>query len=616
MNLKKSMIIGIISLCILSAIVLSIMIVLLNDGNKKVLNEDFKNYESTNYKNQLKNYVNMAFSVIKKHYYQALKKEELEEVYGKQMKQAMDMAYGVAENNYKMYKQGKITEEEAKNNVISNIKKMRYNKGEGYIWINDTGRKYPKMIMHPTMPELDGRVLDDPKYNCANGEKKENLFIAAIKVCEENGHGFIDYLWPKPLEDGVTEEYKQKLSYVKLFDEWNWILGTGVYVESAMDEAKKDAIAELRDLRYNDGVGYFWINDTKKPFPKMIMHPTIPDLDGNILDKPEYYCAGKEKKNLFVAFNDICKKKGSGYVEYLWPKPIAKGVTEENVPKISYVKLFKEWNWIVGSGMYTDDIEKAIAKQEKNMSDNNVRFVITIIIVISIIITLAVFLGYLFLSKKILKPVSEIVEYLNEMAKGNLTIECEVNKGDIGEFRLIKEHIQNSVDELSSLISNIHQEAAGVYHASNETKKHIETLKTNLDDITTTTEELSSCVEETAATTEEMYSISDDLEITTKNVFGNIKNKNINSNNIMSYITSSTEKLMESISTMSKGISELATANGQNAVGTNEIARSVSDISVEAEKVANQADTLKKTAFKLMESVGVFSTKENGNGDI
>ena len=72
------------------------------------------------------------------------------------------------------------------------IKNIRYDQGTGYIWINDTTLPYPKMIMHPTAPSLDGEVLDNPKYNVAFGTNK-NLFSAFVEVCNEDGKGFVDY---------------------------------------------------------------------------------------------------------------------------------------------------------------------------------------------------------------------------------------------------------------------------------------------------------------------------------------------------------------------------------------------------------------------------------------
>jgi len=113
----------------------------------------------------------------------------------------------------------------------------------------------------------------------------------------------------------------------------------------SVDDAKKAAINAVRAMRY-DKVEYFWINDLKD---EMVMHPIKPELDGKKLDQIK----DKNGKFLFVAFNDTVKKNGAGFVDYLWPKP----GSEEGVPKISYVKGFEPWGWVIGSGIYIDDVD-------------------------------------------------------------------------------------------------------------------------------------------------------------------------------------------------------------------------------------------------------------------
>ncbi|MHB8910304.1 MAG: cache domain-containing protein [Syntrophales bacterium] len=110
------------------------------------------------------------------------------------------------------------------------------------------------------------------------------------------------------------------------------------------DDAQKSAIAAIKALRYGND-DYFWINDLQ---PRMIMHPMKPEMDGK--DLSDY--KDPTGKRLFVAFVDVCKKDGAGFVDYQWPKPGA----NKPVPKISYVKAFPAWGWIVGSGIYLDDL--------------------------------------------------------------------------------------------------------------------------------------------------------------------------------------------------------------------------------------------------------------------
>ncbi len=115
-------------------------------------------------------------------------------------------------------------------------------------------------------------------------------------------------------------------------------------------EAKAAAIKHIKNLRY-DGKNYFWINDLT---PKMVMHPYKPALDGKDLSNVK----DPKGKRLFVEFVNVCKEKGAGFVDYMWPKP---GL-DEPVPKVSFVKLFKPWGWIVGSGIYVDDVKAEIAQ--------------------------------------------------------------------------------------------------------------------------------------------------------------------------------------------------------------------------------------------------------------
>ncbi|WP_412480391.1 methyl-accepting chemotaxis protein [Azonexus sp. IMCC34839] len=113
----------------------------------------------------------------------------------------------------------------------------------------------------------------------------------------------------------------------------------------SVEDAKKAAIDAVRAMRY-DKVEYFWINDLTD---LMVMHPIKPELDGKKLDQLK----DKNGKFLFREFNSVVKAQGSGFVDYLWPKPGA----EEGVPKISFVKGFEPWGWVIGSGIYIDDVD-------------------------------------------------------------------------------------------------------------------------------------------------------------------------------------------------------------------------------------------------------------------
>ena len=113
---------------------------------------------------------------------------------------------------------GHLSEDDAKSRAMSIIKSMRFGANE-YLWINDMT---PRMIMHPIKPELDGKDLS--ALRDANGLTLFNSFVETVR---RNGSGFVTYFWAKPGHDSPVP----KVSYVKGFAPWGWVIGTGVYLD-------------------------------------------------------------------------------------------------------------------------------------------------------------------------------------------------------------------------------------------------------------------------------------------------------------------------------------------------------------------------------------------------
>lgn len=173
------------------------------------------------------------------------------------LKHVTEVAYGILEHYHKLQTEGKLSEQEAKAAAMEQIKSIRY-EGKEYFWINDDTLPIPKMVMHPTVPALDGKVLDDEKFNCAktmqygiDGEiiktdGKKNLFQAMVEVVNKSGVGYVSYYWPKPLPGGgVTKELYPKLSFVKKFEPWHWVIGTGVYIDDVDADFRKALINNI-----------------------------------------------------------------------------------------------------------------------------------------------------------------------------------------------------------------------------------------------------------------------------------------------------------------------------------------------------------------------------------
>lgn len=121
--------------------------------------------------------------------------------------------------------------------------------------------------------------------------------------------------------------------------------------EMSQAQAQQQAAETLRSLRYS-GDEYFWINDMT---PVMIMHPFKPELEGTDLSG----ITDSDGNFLFVDFVATVEESGSGFVSYQWPKP---GV-EAPQPKVSFVTGYEPWGWVIGSGVYVDDVQTVAAAQ-------------------------------------------------------------------------------------------------------------------------------------------------------------------------------------------------------------------------------------------------------------
>ena len=452
--------------------------------------EQFRVAEMERVEDELKNYLDIAHETVESSYRNALDNTYLQGLYGERLKNIIDLTDHVISEAKAAVAAGSLTLAEAQQRAKEQISRMRYDDGTGYIWINDTGKPYPKMIMHPTVPALDGTVLDSAKYNCALG-KKENLFKAFVDVCEREGEGFVDYLWPKPTKDGLSTD-QPKLSYVRLDREWGWVVGTGIYVDDAVTDAVAKIKRDLAQMRYDGGTGYFWINDMGKPYPKMVMHPTVPALDGTVLDNAKYNCALGKKENLFNAFVDVCEREGEGFVDYLWPKPTKDGLTAEQ-PKLSYVRHFEPLGWVIGTGVYIDSIEAGVAAKTEAINQQ-LRGILLKIGAIVLVILILAFLLLWFVASHIASPLRLCKDFAEEMGRGNLQAKLGIESRD--EVGQLASSLKKMQADLKEILGKIFSSSRNVSDGAADQAASIEETSASLEEMAAMTRQNAQSVEE------------------------------------------------------------------------------------------------------------------------
>lgn len=251
--------------------------------------------------------------------------------------------------------------------------------------------------------------------------------------------------------------------------------------EMTEEAAKKAALKQISILRYEEEE-YFWVNDYS---PSMVMHPMKPALNGKDLKDFK----DPDGKKLFVAMVNIVKKEGAGFVNYLWPKP----GHNDPVAKISYVKGFQPWGWIIGSGIYLDDVD-TLFRQNLIYSFSMGGGIAALLILISII-----------LSRSITCPLHMTISALRDVASGDgdLTRRLEIMGRDevsqlSAEFNTFANKLQVMLIQVASATQELTDATTTVTNISNEASQAVVRQQSETDQVATAATEMSSAAQNVA----------------------------------------------------------------------------------------------------------------------
>ncbi len=191
------------------------------------------------------------------------------------------------------------------------------------------------------------------------------------------------------------------------------------------EEAQKRSIEAIGAMRYQDS-GYLWINDMH---PTMIMHPMKPEMNGADLTENK----DPTGKHLFVEFVKKVQAEGKGFVDYYWPKPGA----DEPVLKYSHVAGFEPWGWVVGTGVYADDLAAMFRERLIQVA------------VICGIAAIVILLSAFAIVRSVVNPVERLKVAMREIADEKVEREVpETDRGDeIGQMAVVLVELRNSVKE-------------------------------------------------------------------------------------------------------------------------------------------------------------------------
>jgi methyl-accepting chemotaxis protein len=257
------------------------------------------------------------------------------------------------------------------------------------------------------------------------------------------------------------------------------------------EQAQKLAIRQLEKLRY-DEKEYFWINDMQ---PRMVMHPIKADLNGKELGEMK----DPNGLALFNAMVAVVRKDGKGFVAYQWPKP----GSDKPVDKISYVQGFEPWGWIIGSGVYTDDLRHATLNR---LAWAGGVFAIALLIA-----------SYLFLSfyRVMDGGLKETRRHLRAMTDGDLTTSPNPWGADeaaqlMFDLRAMQESLRNIVASVRGSSESIVNASTEIASASMDLSARTEQTAANLEKSASSMEQISSTVKNTAENVHQAAQLASD----------------------------------------------------------------------------------------------------------
>ncbi len=323
---------------------------------------------------------------------------------------------------YDAAKRGEITEKEAKHRALAGMRMLRY-ANDDYLWISDFNSV---LISHPD-PKLFG--ADFSKVRDVHG----NLIVPPmVTVAREHGQGFTSYWWNRL---GHVQS-SEKLTFSKLFTPWNWVYGTGVYIDDIKDEVKTRRQALINRLRILMShiriarTGYMFIFDDKFT---MIIHPNQ-QIEGKDFSKVP------DPRTGLPLVKELVKAAQTGKPQiYLWDRPSEPG--NYVYKKISWMRYFPEFKWYIGSSIYVDDL----FKQSEVLTHR------------LILIAASAFLFSLLLGTYVIKRFLQPIEHLSNIAQrvrgGDSKLRSNLSRND--ELGVLSKEFDNMLDTLDDMIENL-----------------------------------------------------------------------------------------------------------------------------------------------------------------
>ena len=359
-------------------------------------------------KKEVKNEVLMIYGLIK--YKEELLKKTVED----RLIDRVNQAYALAMNIYETNKKTK-TENEIKYLIVQSLNNFKFKDHNNYFFINSN--KGQAIL-------FDNKITLDKYVDIWDLKDSNDDYIIQIqaKIAKEQKEGFVTNKFIKP--NSNDKNSYSKISYIKLFEPFDWHIGTGEYLDDLTKNAQEKILDWLNTLKYENS-SYSFLNT--------IDGQTLIFEGKKVEPKPHLY------PELFKQQLEISKNPNGDFFEYKFKKPNS----DEEFDKISFVKQYENYNWIIGCGVYLDEIEKELQRKNEIFKKN-----ITQQIVSMFIIFLFILVAIYFISKYIADFINKNIKNLiYSFSKASLKNEkVDTNQLNFKEFIILANSLNKTLE--------------------------------------------------------------------------------------------------------------------------------------------------------------------------